>query len=152
MIPARVRTGATWADMCILNISSRGMMLKGRAVPSRGSYLDIRSGLHAATARVVWTKGDRCGVLVQEVLSPDHFGKGQPPAAAWKGTCRRTSERREPAPVTHAESRLRGRAFEYLCFAILATAVAGGGFALVLQALQRPFGIVAGAMAKTKPG
>ena len=44
VIPARLRTGAQWTDACILNISSRGLLIRtARPVPE-GSFVDVRKG------------------------------------------------------------------------------------------------------------
>ena len=62
LVRARIKAGATWHDACILNISSRGMLMQAGVPPVRGSYLEIRRGPVLVVARVMWTKQHRFGV------------------------------------------------------------------------------------------
>src|SRR5215218_5584495 len=75
VLPARLRTGAQWSDTCILNISSRGLMIhSGREAP-RGSLVELRRGEHVIIARVAWRDGARVGlcsedrVPIEEIMS-----------------------------------------------------------------------------------
>ena len=68
VLPARLRTGAQWSDACILNISSRGMMIhSGRAGPE-GTRVELRRGEHVIIARVMWCDGGPAGLRSDERL------------------------------------------------------------------------------------
>ncbi len=69
MLSARMRSGASWHDACILNMSSRGLMLQTAARTERGAYLEVRRGPHVIVARVIWTGQQRVGLKAQDRLS-----------------------------------------------------------------------------------
>src|SRR5262245_7417073 len=100
VLPARLRTGANWSDTCILNISSRGLMIhSARAVPN-GSLVELRRGVHVILARVVWKDGGRIGLRssdrlpIEEILSLSLVKARQLLAVGGVGSERR----REPSP------------------------------------------------------
>ena len=41
-LTARLRSDDGWYDVTIGNVSSRGMMLRGRALPAKGEFIEIR--------------------------------------------------------------------------------------------------------------
>jgi hypothetical protein len=59
---ARMRAGGAPVDVCIRNISSRGMLLQASAPPPRGTYVEIICPFHTIVARVIWAKDRRFGV------------------------------------------------------------------------------------------
>lgn len=154
MIRARMRSGAVWGDINILDISSRGMLIQADSAPSRGAYLEVRRGRHAIIARVVWTNDRRFGVWTQDRLSveavirePDLSGP-----EARDGRCesppleRRAPDRRRLGD-RHEQSRHAGRAFEFLCLAAAGAALAMLAFAFVEQTLAAPLSQVTAALA-----
>lgn len=127
MIKARVRAGATWSDACILNLSTRGMLVRSARSPARGSYLEIRRGAHAIIARVVWAMPDRFGVQTQDPVPTDSliFDVQQPPTSAspkGSGSIDRRAALRPPE-ARHEASRRRSRAIEFGTFLLLGALV-----------------------------
>jgi hypothetical protein len=59
---ARMRAGGAPVDVCIRNISSRGMLLQASAPPPRGTYVEIICPFHTIVARVIWAQDRRFGV------------------------------------------------------------------------------------------
>jgi hypothetical protein len=72
-VKARIRVGGSWGDVCVRDISSRGLLLQAANVPPRGSYIEVRRGRHSVVARVVWASDERFGVLAQDRISIDGF-------------------------------------------------------------------------------
>ena len=66
LIQARMRIEGVWADICIRDISSRGLLIQAAAAPERGSYIEIFRGPHVLVGRVVWKKDRRFGVQTQD--------------------------------------------------------------------------------------
>ncbi len=128
MIQARVRIGASWNDACILNLSSRGMLVRSPTAPDRGSYLEIRRGSHVVVARVVWSNADRFGVYTQDPVPAADLIRGAVGAAAQPGQASSAERRTIPRPTvpTSERSRWRARAMEFSTVALL------GGIAAVL--------------------
>ena len=139
LVRARIKAGATWHDACILNISSRGMLMQAGVPPVRGSYLEIRRGPVLVVARVMWTKQHRFGVKSQDVLSIDSIVCETPSAAQRED--RPTPERRtvgRPSLPTNERSRIQGRIMEYGFAAALAVAAAVFAAGQVYSILARP--------------
>lgn len=146
MIPARLRNGAQWTDACILNISSRGLLVHSpRGVP-QGSTVELRRGEHVIVAQVVWRDGLRIGLQAEdrlpmdEIISLDRAATLQLTAGVAQGE--RRKQRRSPA----MEARLRGRAMEFISVGVIAASLAVTIWSMVEQALARPMAAVAAAL------
>ena len=136
-VGARMRLGASWGDVNILNISSRGLMLHAQQVPPRGSYLELRRGRHVIVAQVMWSKDCRFGVRTQDPLSVDAILK-EPDKSAPEAR----QPRENAAPVErrlrrggtsldrHEQSRMAGRTVEFACLAI-------AGISAAIAAIRR---------------
>lgn len=145
MIQARVRCGATWSDACILNVSSRGMLIHATQAPSRGTYLEIRRGTQAFAARVVWTSDARFGVLTQDSVSAEQLINGQAQA---QQTAMHVERRRQPRtlPSRHEASRFRSRAMEFAAFALFGAIGATFATSVVNELLGKPLEAIRSAL------
>ena len=153
MIQARMRAGASWSDACILNLSSRGMMIKADKAPSRGSYLEIRRGSYVIVARVVWSNSERFGVQTQDLVPADDL-INQPDRAAPKAGAASADfvERRASARPTTAQfdsSRWRGRAMEFCVFLLLGGVGAMLALGAVGDLFAKPLAVVETALDKS---
>ena len=139
MIKARMLNGTAWQDICILNCSLHGLGIQSPTAPQRGSYVEIRRGRQTIVARVAWSKGHRAGLRSQDPIFVGALvsGNDSAPAPSNAAFTERRRQPRAPAP-SHADSRLAGRAMEFACFAVIATAVGLAGLSAVSQALARP--------------
>ena len=144
VVPARLRDGASWSDACILNISSRGLMIHtGRPVRC-GSEVELCRGEHMIVARVVWRDGGRAGlrakerVPIEEIVMSGH-------AAALQLAAANGERRRRPRPED--SSRLRGRAIEFAGLLAVVVMLAAGGISMVEAAFARPMAAVASTLA-----
>lgn len=139
MIAARVQLGVTWHDACILNISTRGLMVQAPNPPPRGQILELRRGRHIIVGRVVWSTRARCGLMTQDRLPIDELVSGADAQAVQSGA--KTAERR--AAVRSVEndaerSRWRGRAIEFGGIAAVAIGAAAGLAVLADTAIAKP--------------
>src|SRR5690349_10239243 len=66
VLPARMRLGTSWSDTCILNVSSRGLMIHTGRQVAKGTQVELRRGDHIILARVVWRDGGRAGLQAEE--------------------------------------------------------------------------------------
>lgn len=139
MIKARMLSGASWHDVCILNCSLHGLGIQTANAPQRGTYVEIRRGRQTIIARVAWSKGHRAGLRSQDpiFIAALVAGNDAAPAASGGAFVERRIEPRPPAGPLSA-SRLTGRAMEFACFAVIAAAVGLAGLSAVSQALARP--------------
>jgi len=142
-----MRMGALWTDACILNVSSRGLMIQVTQAAPKGSVIELWRGDHVIVARVVWRKGVRAGlrsenrVPVEEILTLGNLTGLQLTVGE------RPAYERRRRPRTHDQSRLHGRAFEFAGTAVIALLLAIGAYGLVQQALARPLSTVQAALA-----
>ena len=144
VVPARLRHGASWSDTCILNISSRGLMIHtGRPIPE-GTQVEVRRGDHLIVARVMWRDGGRVGLKTEEPLPVEEIMTlGQSPSLQL--TAAPGERRRHPRPEDR--SRLRGRAIEFAAVVAIAVSLAGGALYMVEAAFARPLAFVSAALA-----
>lgn len=122
-----MNAGATWHDVCILNISSRGLGLQAASAPPRGAFLEIRRGFHVIVAQVMWSQEDRFGVKAQDLL-PVHLLGNASDAPAPEQSRPAIVERRSAPRVRLAaleRSRNAGRRLEYVFVTTLALLMAG---------------------------
>lgn len=143
VVPARLRNGASWSDACILNISSRGLMIHTGQGLALGSRVEICRGDHVIVGRVMWRDGARAGLKAEErVPIEEILVLGQSPA--YQITAARGERRKRRRPDDH--SRLRGRALEFASVVAIGVSLAGAGLAMIEQAFARPLAIVSVAL------
>ena len=147
ILPARLRLGAHWSDACILNISSRGLMIQASRAAPEGSVIELWKGDYVIVARVVWRKGVRAGlrsedrVPVEEIMS-----LAQSPGLQLTATTGRPPYERRKRARTHEDSRIRARMMEFASVAVIAAFLATAAFAMVEQAFARPLAMISAAL------
>lgn len=80
LLPSQMRVGAIWAEACIHNVSSRGLLVASDEAPKPGTYVEIRRGRNIMIGRAVWAKGRLFGVRMQDRI--DLAALKQDPARA----------------------------------------------------------------------
>jgi hypothetical protein len=134
VLPAKMRAGAAQVDVCIRDISSRGMLIQAGAPPPRGTYVEILRPGYSVTGRVVWSKHHKFGIQARESIriasvlerrSGPRPGGGVPPLNQSGGPVRLTP-RHDPEQQA---ARVRARA-SFLQYAALAGAVSFGALLL----------------------
>jgi hypothetical protein len=150
MIKARMRSGVSWHDVCILNLSLHGVGIQSAEPPQRGAYVEIRRGSQLIVARVAWSKGHRAGLRSQDaIFIPAIVNDIGAASAVPRLMGGQPVERRAQPRATNQrqdQSRLMGRAMEFACLAIAAGAVAMAAFGTVEQALARPLSQITSAL------
>ena len=142
-MPARLRHGASWSDACILNVSSRGLMIHTGRPIARGTEVEIRRGDHVIVARVMWREGARAGLKAEERVPIEEIVTlGKSPSLQLTAA---TGERRKH-PRPEERSRARGRTVEFAGVLLIAASLAGAGFTMVQSAFARPLRAVATAL------
>ncbi|MEQ7874591.1 hypothetical protein ABDK56_11365 [Sphingomonas sp. ASV193] len=134
LIRARLCCDGRWSDACIVNLSSRGLGLQAADPPGRGTYVEIRRGLHVIVARVTWSNGRRFGAAARDRIAVASLIRDSAPPAEVAAP---VGERRAAAGVAvrAEQSRLAGRSLEYAATAavgaVLATAIGGLAYDLL---------------------
>ena len=147
MLHARMRASSGWTDACILNVSSRGLLINASATGAvTGTEVELRHGAHVIVAEVVWRKGTRAGlrtdqrVPVDEIMALSNAPVLQLTAGQWPHVDRRTRLR------PYEESRQRSRMLEFAGVVVIAVSLAGALFSMVEQAFARPLAMVEAAL------
>jgi hypothetical protein len=143
LIQARMRMDSGWADVCMLNISSRGMLLQAASPPPRGSYVEIRRAAHVIVGRVVWRKDRRFGIQTQDRMNIGAIVNDPcQTAATHRGVPgsdqlseRRNGPHRTPAQIELDAEHSR-RLGATLQFAVLAAATGIGALILMIAVLR----------------
>lgn len=156
MIKARMRAGAAWSDALILNLSSRGMLVRADQSLSRGSYLEIRRGPHVIVARVIWARSGRLGVQTQDPLPAEDLISDSSSAAAPARAANTGFQDRRAAPrraeARHESSRRQARVAEFTAIVMLCgifAAVIGGS---VVEVVAKPLEQAKAALAPNQKG
>src|SRR5436305_4556210 len=82
MIRATMRAEGPRADVCVRDISTRGMMIQAGAPPSRGTYVDIECAGHRIVGIVVWRRERRFGINTCERIDVPALARQLPPGIA----------------------------------------------------------------------
>ncbi|MDE0878836.1 MAG: PilZ domain-containing protein [Sphingomonas bacterium] len=125
-----MRVSDAWSDVCIRNISSRGMLVAAKTPPELGSCVEIRRGSQIIIARAVWKDGNYCGLRsqeklpVQQIISEPRLTK-KPQVAMAAGDAaadRRNRDRDNAASIVERQERSRRFAtvFQFLVFVTMA--------------------------------
>jgi len=145
VMPARLRSSSGWTDACILNISSRGLLIHSARTGPQGSTVEIRRGDYVIVARVMWRDGARAGLWseeqlpVEDILTLSQSASLQPAF----GNGKLVERRRQPRAD---ESRQRGRSLQFWGISVFGAALALGTFSMVQQALGRPMAMIQAAL------
>ncbi|MFN3676570.1 MAG: PilZ domain-containing protein [Sphingomonas pseudosanguinis] len=101
LIACRMKSATGWGDVCIHNISSRGMMIASDAALFPGAYIEIRRGQQTVIGRVVWQRERFSGVRTQDAIDIDALLREprlqQAPSQGSGGDRRRDADR-QPLP------------------------------------------------------
>jgi hypothetical protein len=141
MIRARMRSALSWHDVCILNLSRRGLGIQSAEPPARGTYVEIWRASQIVLARVMWAKGHRAGLQSQDAIAVRALIRDDPaddrgPQREYPKVERRRAQRR--VQERHDRSRIASRAIEFACFGLVAAVFALTVFGTVEEALAQP--------------
>jgi hypothetical protein len=147
VVPARLRVGARWSDACILNISSRGLLIRSPEPADRGSYVELWRGDQVIIGRVVWRCGARLGLRAQDRVPVEAIVTSKLVQCRAQPTESDLPVERRRVPRAHEQSRLRGRAMEFTSIAAIALALSVAVASTVAAAVTDPLTRVRTALA-----
>jgi hypothetical protein len=143
MMPARLRHDASWTDACILNISSRGLMIHTGRPIVQGTMVEIRRGDHAIVARVMWRDGARAGLRAEDRVPVEEIVTlGQSPALQLTAVSIDRRKRARPED----RSRPRGRTIEFAGVVLIGACIAGAALTMVEVAFAKPLAVISAAL------
>lgn len=114
------------------------MMINANSAALQTKQVEIWHQEHLIVAAVVWRKGTRAGLCVENPIPVDQIlALSQTPSLQLTAQHNPSPERRK-GPRSHDDSRIRARLLEFLSVTAIAAALAFAGFAMVEQAFARP--------------
>ena len=148
IMPARLHSSSGWTDACILNVSSRGLMIHSARAGPQGSIVELRRGRHAIVACVVWRDGARVGLKTEERLAVEDLIRLNC-ASAMMVTAGQAQKRARGTPSQRRERNRRslGRVIEYVEVALIACTLAATAFDVFERGLGTPMALIETALA-----
>ena len=121
LIRTRMRAGGLPVDVCISNVSSRGVCAITASPPPRGTYVELTDTAFTIVGQVVWSSNRRFGIAVQESIDLRRLvahqqGAGDAPSQA------AAQPRAKKASAGSELSREEGQKMQFLVVAIAAAA------------------------------
>lgn len=128
-----------WSDACIVNISSRGLLIQSRRTAPAGSIVEIRRASHVIVARVVWREGRRAGLRSDERLPVEEImSMSKATGLTLVASYGALVERRRFQRPRQSEQRLRGRAIEFIGVVAIAVSLAACVWTAARRSLADP--------------
>lgn len=140
VLRARMYIGASWSEVCIVDITSRGLGLQAARPPGRGEYVEIRRGAHTIIGRVIWSGAHRFGVAAQGTMPVYSIINEPDKQVLDPAKVERRAVPRPPKP--QVESRIRVRLFEFLCVAGIGVGIAVTVAGTVQAAIATPMALI----------
>ena len=142
-MPARLRHGSSWSDACILNVSSRGLMIHTGRPISNGTTVEIRRGNYVIVAQVVWRDGGRAGLRAEErVPIEELIALGQ--SSSFQLTAAMGDRRKHARP--EEGRRLQDRARELAGVILIAAVLASAAMSMIGTAFTRTLAATSAAL------
>lgn len=146
MVPVRLRAGSSWMDACVLNVSSRGLLVRSPKPAERGSYVELRRDDQVIVARVVWRCGSRMGMRAQDKVPVEALVTARSKQSGLAiGECRPVTERRRKRRA-HDRSRQSGRTMEFVSVGLIGATLCAAAFGMVAEGFARPLATVGAAL------
>ena len=146
LVRATMRAGGPRIDVCIRDISSRGIMAQASAPPPRGTYVDLDCAGHQIVGVVVWCRERRFGIQTRERINVAALAGRIAPeilVPQRRGGCpSRAVARRAGADSARS---LAGK-MEFAVVAIFAAALVAALGITMFRALSRPLETIAAVM------
>ncbi|MBU6269156.1 MAG: PilZ domain-containing protein [Sphingomonadales bacterium] len=76
MMQGRLRARGPEHDACLLDVSSRGLLMTADLPPPRGSFIEVRVNRHSLVGQVEWAEARRFGVVLQDRIDTDALIRG----------------------------------------------------------------------------
>ncbi|HEV2818139.1 MAG TPA: PilZ domain-containing protein [Allosphingosinicella sp.] len=140
LLRARMRADGAPTDVCVRDVSSRGLLVQAAAPPPRGTYVELDCAGQLIVGRIIWRKDRRFGIQSRDRIDVRALAGG--PAAE-------APPRPRPRPAFAAVrakdggSRILAGAIEYAVIAAFAAALVAAVGLAVFETLSRPFENVA---------
>ena len=145
MIRAAMRAEGPPLDVCVRDISSRGLMIQTRTPPPRGTYIQIECAGHVIVGIVVWRRDHRFGVNTCERIDAAALARERAPTIASPRPRGGAGKAGAAARIT-PQGRIFAARMEFAIVALFAVMLVGALGATAFQTLSRPIAAVSAAL------
>jgi hypothetical protein len=143
LIQARMRAGGLPTDICIRDISSRGMLIQSGIAPPRGTYIEVITATETIVGRVIWGDDERFGISTRDKVHVAMVVGGRRSTATDDAPREAMRRAVSPARPTLALESAGSRMFEFAVLATFALAAVATLGSVAYQTLARPIEEVA---------
>ena len=140
VLPVRLCHRGSWSDACILNISSRGLMIHTGSSVELGAQIELRRGQCVIVGRVVWQDAGRAG-LQSERCIPNQKIATLGLSGAYPFGASPAERRADPRPNDFRRLGIRAIRFAGVILAAVCAAVAA--LPMLEAAFLRPLSLMA---------
>src|SRR5262245_47095774 len=119
LIRSRMRAGGLPVDVCISNVSNRGVCAITATPPPRGTYVELTDTPFPIVVKVVWSSSRRCGIAVRDNIDLSRLAAA--PAAAEQASVHARAKKARAASRGQL-SREQGLRMQFVFVAIAAAA------------------------------
>jgi len=144
-IRASMRAEGPPLDVCVRDISSRGLMIQTRVPPPRGTYVQIECAGHEIVGIVVWRREHRFGINTCERIDASALARERQPAKASPRPAKSVGKAGIAASVT-PQGRMFAQRMEFAVVATFALVLVGALGAVAFETLSRPLAAVSAAL------
>ena len=99
LVRAQMRDNMGVRDCCVIDVSTRGLLVSAARPPRRGDFVEIQIGRNRIVGHVKWSGERRFGVALQDRVSPAavveggtgkialerSIGRAKPKTSVWQG-------------------------------------------------------------------
>ena len=139
LIRASMRAGGPRTDVCVRDISSRGMMIQTGAPPERGTFVDLDCGGHQIVGLVVWRRDRRFGIQTQDRINVHALASRVPAEVVAAPREATTQGPRAALRASGGSGRTLAGRMEFAVMALFAAALVATLGVTAFQTLSRPF-------------
>lgn len=110
-----MRAGALPVEVCLCNISGRGVCAMTASPPPRGTYVELTDIAIPMVGKVVWSGNRRFGITVQEKIDLGRLQAGQSNSPSTREPARKFAAARSLTPAEQEQhSRHAGRKIQFV--------------------------------------
>ncbi|MXO72029.1 PilZ domain-containing protein [Alteraurantiacibacter buctensis] len=125
MVRARLRDAQGERDVCLIDISTRGVLATAEHPPRRGEFVELQIGRNRLAGQVKWTGDHRFGVSLRERVSVAAMAEGGNEPVELARSVSQVRARRSTGDALLSNPQMLGRMFD---FALRVVAVACVGY------------------------
>ncbi|MEM6266424.1 MAG: PilZ domain-containing protein [Pseudomonadota bacterium] len=137
MVRANVRDAYERREICILDISTRGLLASASDAPVYGEFIEIEVDDKVLVGQVKWSKEGRFGVVFQQRISVISFLSGEKGSIALPRKAVATTYAKNPAATFDASRQLS----QWLQFGVFAAAAFVAAM-YIMQAIHAGLGSI----------